>query len=306
MTRHTTLDAKAIAVLLGCCSFWGFQQTMIKATIAEVPAVWQASIRFAGAFVLLLIWCKWRGIRLWQSGDLSSGVLRSGLIAGLLFSAEFAGIYLGLKDTSASRLTVFLYTSPFVVALILPHFVAAESLRRIQWVGLGIAFCAVAIAFSEGFAVSAAARLGQNHLRGDLLALAAGICWGLTTVVIRATALGRESPEKVLAYQLAAAAILMPMLSFATGEVWSLNYSAWAWGSIATQAALGAFASYLAWMWLLKHYPANAMSSFVFLTPIFALLFGAAWLGEALSAQLLLGAAGVAVGIALVNHKAAS
>ncbi len=306
MARHSKLDATAIAVLLGCCSFWGFQQTMIKATIAEVPAVWQASIRFAGAFALLWLWCKWRGIRLWQASDAQSGVLRGGFIAGLLFSAEFAGIYLGLKDTSASRLTVFLYTSPFVVALILPRFVAAEALRRVQWVGLAIAFAAVGIAFSEGFSESAAARLGANHLRGDALALAAGICWGLTTVVIRATALGRESPEKVLAYQLAAAALLMPMLSLATGEKWSFNYSAWAWASIALQTAVGAFASYLAWMWLLKHYPVNAISSFVFLTPIFALLFGAAWLGEVLSAQLLLGVVGVAVGIALVNRKPAS
>ena len=37
-------------------------------------------------------------------------------------------------------------------------------------------------------------------------------------------------------------------------------------------------------MWMLARYPATKMSSFVFLTPVFALLFGAGWLGEPITA----------------------
>jgi drug/metabolite transporter (DMT)-like permease len=58
-------------------------------------------------------------------------------------------------------------------------------------------------------------------------------------------------------------------------------------------------------MWLLRHYPATRMSSFTFLTPMFALAFGVAVLGEPLTAQLVLALAGVAVGIVLVNRKRA-
>ena len=66
---------------------------------------------------------------------------------------------------------------------------------------------------------------------------------------------------------------------------------------------LGAFASYLAWMWLLGHYPATRMSSFTFLTPVFALVFGVALLDEPLTLQLVLALVGVAAGIVLVNRK---
>ena len=45
------------------------------------------------------------------------------------------------------------------------------------------------------------------------------------------------------------------------------------------------------------------MSSFVFLTPVFALLFGAAWLGEPITAGLVAALGLVAVGIVLVNRK---
>ena len=74
----------------------------------------------------------------------------------------------------------------------------------------------------------------------------------------------------------------------------------------ALQTVIGAFASYLAWMWLLRHYPATQLSSFTFLTPVFALVFGVALLDEPLSLQLMLALVGVGVGIVLVNRKAVS
>jgi drug/metabolite transporter (DMT)-like permease len=296
--RKEHLDSLAVSLLLACCLFWGFQQILIKTIVGEVPPLWQASLRFAGATLLLWLWSAWRGVRLFGR----DGTLRAGLLAGVLFAAEFACIYLGLRDTTASRLTVFLYTSPFVVALLLPRLVPAERLRAVQWVGLVIAFVAVAVAFSEGFTGSVTAR----QLRGDALALAAGVLWGLTTLVIRSTALATASAEKTLFYQVAVTAGVAPLLSLALGERWSLNYSAYAWTSIGLQTVIGAFASYLAWMWLLRHYPATRMSSFTFLTPVFALVFGVVLLDEPLTLQLVLALAGVAVGIVLVNRKRAA
>ena len=296
IARKNHLDTLAISLLLACCLFWGFQQILIKTTVGEVPPLWQASLRFAGATVLLWIWCVVRGVKLFTR----DGTLRAGLLAGVLFAGQFSCIYLGLRDTTASRLTVFLYTSPFVVALLLPRFVSAERLRPVQWAGLVIAFIAVAVAFSEGFAGGSTAR----QLRGDALALAAGVLWGLTTLVIRASAMATASAEKTLFYQVAVTAVVAPFLSLALGETWSLNYSTYAWGSLALQTAIGAFASYLTWMWMLRHYPATQMSSFTFLTPVFALVFGVVLLKEPLTLQLVLALCGVAAGIVLVNRRA--
>ena len=73
--------------------------------------------------------------------------------------------------------------------------------------------------------------------------------------------------------------------------------------SLAVQTVIGAFASYLTWMWLLRHYPATQMSSFTFLTPVFALVFGVLLLNEPLTVQLMLALCGVAIGIVLVNRR---
>ncbi len=179
-SRKTHLDALAISLLLACCLFWGFQQVLVKATLPEIPPVFQAFIRFAGATLLLYGWCAFRGIKLFAA----DGSLRAGLLAGALFSVEFAFLYMGLQYTSASRLTVFLYTSPFWVAALLPLWVKSEKLRGVQWAGLGCAFTAVVFALREGFSAGAA-----STWPGDVLALTAGMFWGLTTVVIRASSL---------------------------------------------------------------------------------------------------------------------
>ena len=292
--RKTHLDALAISLLLGCCLFWGLQQVLIKATLPEIPPMFQASLRVWGATALLWLWCLARGIPLFAR-DAS---LKAGLLAGCLFGAEFACIYLGLQTTSASRLTVLLYTSPFWVALLVPLWVKSEKLHGWQWLGLVCAFAGVVFALREGFAAN-----GIATLRGDVLALAAGMLWGLTTVVIRASGLARVSAEKLLFYQLAVSAAAFPLLSLALGEAWVWRFSPFAITSLLLQSAVGAFVSYLAWMWMLGRYPATKISAFVFLTPLFALLFGALWLKENVTPGLLGALGAVAVGIVLVNRK---
>ena len=294
--RKTELDALAISLLLVCCLLWGLQQVLIKATLAEIPPMFQASLRLWGATALLWLWCVARGVPLFSR----DATLTAGLLAGSLFAAEFACIYIGLQHTTASRLTVFLYTSPFWVAVLVPLWVTSEKLHGWQWLGLVCAFAGVVFALREGFAGN-----GASTLRGDVLALAAGLLWGLTTVVIRASGLARIAAEKLLFYQLAVSATAFPFLSLALGEAWVWRFSPFAITSLLLQTVVVAFASYLTWMWMLGRYPATKISVFVFLTPLFALLFGALWLKEAVTPGVLGALGAVAVGIVLVNRKPA-
>jgi drug/metabolite transporter (DMT)-like permease len=290
--RREHLDSLAISLLLGCCLFWGFQQVLIKATLPLVPPMVQGCIRFIGATALLMLWCVWRRIPLWQS----DGSLRAGLVAGLLFALEFVCIYTGMQHTTASRLTILLYTAPFWVALLLPLWLKHERLRPLQWVGLSLAFSGVAFALRDSLSS------GGSWL-GDALSLAAGAAWGLTTVVLRTTALIRVSAEKLLFYQVGVSAAVLPLVAGAMGESFTLDYSLLGWSSLVLQAALGAFVTFLIWMWMISHYPATRVSAFSFLSPLSALVFGALWLGEPITPDLMIAMAGVGLGIYLVNRR---
>lgn len=102
-TRKAHLDTFAITLLLACCMFWGFQQVLLKATVAEVPPVFQAFVRFAMATVAVLAWCLWRGVRLGSAHE-PRGAVGAGVLAGALFAGEFACIYIGPQYTTAASL----------------------------------------------------------------------------------------------------------------------------------------------------------------------------------------------------------
>jgi drug/metabolite transporter (DMT)-like permease len=64
-----------------------------------------------------------------------------------------------------------------------------------------------------------------------------------------------------------------------------------------------AFASYLAWFWLLTRYLAGRLSVMSFLTPMFGVLSGVVFLSEPVSGTFAAAALCVAAGIVLVNLR---
>ena len=279
------------------CALWGGNQVVIKLTNAGISPVLQAGLRSAGAALLVWAWSARRGVRLFQS----DGTLAPGLLAGALFAAEFALLYWALEFTAASRAVIFLYTAPFVVALGGQWFVPGERLSALQAAGLVAAFAGVVAAFADRLAVPA-----KHELIGDAMALAAGILWGATTVVVKASRLVRVSANKTLFYQLAVSAAALPPVSLALGERGVFDPTALVLGLLLFQTAVVAFASYLAWFWLVKHYPAGRLAAFTFLTPPFGVLAGGALLGERVTLLHGLALALVAGGIYLVNRPAAA
>jgi drug/metabolite transporter (DMT)-like permease len=292
--RKPHLDGLAVALLLGCCALWGFNQVATKVALADIPPLTQAAARSAGAALLLWAWSAWRGIALWQR----DGTLRGGLLAGLLFAVEFGVMFSGLQHTTASRMVVWLYLAPFVVALGMPFISAGERLDRGQAAGLLLAFGGVVWAFAEGLGVQGP---GQQWL-GDLLGLAAAVLWGLTTLVTRATRLTSAAPEKTLLYQLAVSALALAAAAVLAGEPWPQQVRPLSWGALGFQTVVVTFASYLVWFWLIRHYPATRVSAFTLLTPVFGLLAGVALLGEPVTLRLLVALVAVSCGIALVNR----
>lgn len=295
-TRRATLDPPAVTLLLGCCVLWGLNQVATKVALADFPPFLQAAMRSAGAAALVLGWARLRRLPLFGR----DGTLAGGLLAGSLFAAEFGLIFFGLQYTSASRMVVFIYLAPFVVALGMPFIAHGERLRAAQWGGLAVAFAGVAAAFAEGFAQPSA---GPRQWLGDACGVASALLWGATTLTIRATRLAGAPAEKTLLYQLGVSAVLLAAVSPLAGEAWPQRIAALSWSALAFQTVVVTFASYLVWFWLVRHYPATKIASFTLLTPVSGLLAGAWLLGEPLTPRLLVALATVLLGLVLVNRR---
>jgi len=277
------------------CMCWGFQQITIKIAAAGISPVMQAGLRSIIATVLLLAWARLRRIPLFGR----DGTLGGGLAAGVLFAGEFVFIYAGLAYTAASRMVVFVYLAPCLTALGLQWFVPGERLNAGQWSGVALAFLGVALAFADGFSMASG-----STLIGDAFGVIAAVLWAATTVLVRSTRLTSASAAKTLFYQLAVSALVLPLVSLAMGEPGVGTLTPKVVASLAYQSVIVAFASYLAWFWLLTRYLAGRLAVFSFLTPLFGVAFGVIFLSEPLSAAFIGAALLVGAGIALVNRPA--
>ena len=286
------LDARSATILTLCCVIWGVGLSMVKIANVGLPPMLNAGLRSLCAGVLLYLWARWRGVRLFEH----DGTLWAGIAAGVCFALEFVALYIGLTETSAARGTIFIHCAPFVAAAGEHFLVPRHRLSGMRFAGLLAAFAGMALALADG------ASLGAGTLRGDLLCLAGGIFWGMTTIVMKTTRLSAIAPERSLLYQLA---VSTPIL-FA----WWLLFETRSAGPL-TPAVLAAFAysvvfivviGYTTWFWLMRTYSAASLHAFTFLTPLFGAMAGALILGERVGPTTMAGLALVTAGIWLVNR----
>ena len=293
--RHQQLDRLAALLLVCLCAIWGVQQVSIKIANPGVSPLLQAGLRSVGATLLVFLWSQARGVRLFER----DATLGAGLAAGLLFALEFALIFWALSFTTASRGVIFLYTAPFFVALGAVWLLPSERLRPAQWMGMVLAFLGILALFGENLLVP-----GGRAWIGDLMLMAAGAAWAATTLVVRVSRLAQTAPEKTLLYQLAVSALVLPPASLLLGEAGIMRLSTEVVAALVFQTVVVASFSYLAWYWLIRHYPATKLSAFSFLTPVFGVLAGALILGERLSAAVIVALVLVGSGIWLANRPA--
>ncbi|MCC5777447.1 DMT family transporter [Nitratireductor sp. B36] len=289
--RQDAIDAFATVIMLGLTLTWGVNQVAIKLANVGFNPMLSMFLRSAVATLLVFLWCRYRGIHLFER----DGTLRPGILAGLLFGFEFILVFLGLDYTSAARGALMLNTMPFWV-LLGGHFFLGEKMSALKFGGLLLAFAGVVLVFSDSLSLP-----GPDALFGDVLCLVAGIAWAATIVVIKQSSLSNAGAEKTLLYQLSVSAIVtVPFIPF--GGSLLREVSALATSALVFQAVFVVSFTYLVWFWLMRRYPASGLSSFAFLTPVFGVLSGGLLLGEPLTIKILLALCLIAIGLTVVNR----
>ncbi|MGQ6473801.1 DMT family transporter [Serratia sp. IR-2025] len=288
------VDVFAVSIMILVCLIWGSQQVAIKGVAEEISPVLQVAIRsgVAGFLVWIVMLVKKESFT-----DIRN-TIKPGLVVGLLFALEFLFIAEGLKFTSASHMSVFLYTAPAFAALGLQIFLPAERLSLVQWLGITLAFVGILVAFLSG----SADNTSKTHdiLIGDGLGLLAGLSWGMTTIVIRCSKLNESPASQTLFYQLAVAAILLFIYAFSSGQtLFTVGLKGGL--SLIFQAVIVAFLSYMVWFTLLKKYLASQLGVLSFMTPVFGVFAGALILNDKIKSGFIFGTLLILFGIIVVS-----
>jgi (E)-4-hydroxy-3-methylbut-2-enyl-diphosphate synthase len=162
------LDALGIAVVIGLCVCWGFNNVAIKLAIHDIPPLIQSATRSAIATILVSGWCHARGQPLFKR----DGTLVAGIIAGVLFALEFLLIYRGLVWTTVTRGTLFLYLAPFFVVIGSRWLIPGDHFHASQWLGLLLSFIGIVIAFGVPEPTA-----DPRQIIGDLMLVGAAAAW---------------------------------------------------------------------------------------------------------------------------------
>jgi drug/metabolite transporter (DMT)-like permease len=287
------LDALAIAVTIGLCISWGFNNVAIKVAIHDIPPLIQSSTRSLLAAILVGAWCRFRGIALFER----DGTLVAGIFAGVLFAFEFLLIYRGLVWTTVTRGTLFLYLAPFFVVVGSRWLIPGDRFHLWQWIGLSLSFAGIVIAFGVPGPIS-----NPHQMLGDLMLVGAALAWAATTLLVKASALARVSPEKNLLYQLVVSVPLLGLGALLFGEHMDAMPSALALAAFTYGTVWVVSVTFVAWFALIVRYSAARLSVFTFLAPLCGVTAGHFVLNEPLTAPFVLAVILVAAGLVLVNR----
>jgi drug/metabolite transporter (DMT)-like permease len=283
-------------VLLVATLVWGSVHPTVKFALAELTPVQLALLRpfFACAVLSLLVLATGRAHRVLGQVCATPGTL---LILGLLGFAASGGLTsIALSLLPAGVTSLITNSSPLMVVvagLVLFH-------QRIGWLEVAGALV--------GFLGVALLSLGDLRLTGDpgpsllgsALALGSAACWAAYTGIARR--LRRADPLVTTSITSAIGTLAVAILALPTQD-WSLVVRAstpvlaatvWA-GAIATGC------TYAAWSFALQRLPAVAVAPFGYLIPVSALTISHFWLGEPLTAPVLVGAMLVLAGVALTQ-----
>jgi drug/metabolite transporter (DMT)-like permease len=166
-------DQAALASLAILTVIWGYNWVVMKLALQYSGPFVFAALRtsLGGASLLLLLLLARKPFWPRRPGR--------ALLLGLFQTTLFIGLVCwALKSGSAGKSAVLAYTMPFWVILLAPFFLG-ERLKGAQWLAVALAFAGLLLIFSPW--------RKAPDLFSCVLALGAGMAWGVSVIVAKKT-----------------------------------------------------------------------------------------------------------------------
>jgi len=280
------------AELLSLAALWGASFLFMRLGAAEFGPVAVAALRVAGASLLLAPPLGLRG----QMAELRHH-WRPIFVVGVINSAlPFLCFAYALLSITAGLSAIFNATAPLFGAFIAWLWLN-DRLTRLRIAGLAIGFSGVVgLAWSN---VNGAASFRPGGSGWAVLAcLAAAAMYGLAANYTKRCLAG-VAPLAVAAGSQIAAALCLAIPALLWWPTVAPSNAAWAAMAMLAFACTGI--AYLMYFRLIAHVgPAKAIAV-TYLVPLFAMLWGAWFLGEVVTRAMLGGAAVIVIGTALAT-----
>jgi drug/metabolite transporter (DMT)-like permease len=292
------MPSGARAALITACILWAVSFVATKVALETAPPLVVVSLRLLVSAACFLPW-----------------ILTSGGVAGIggprglsrLFGLSLfgAGLHYGLQTvglqyTTASNASLYAVTAPITILLLSAAFLGEHITAR-KAVGVGLAVAGVLVVMGPETLTSLEL---DAPVKGDLLVLVSIVMWGLFTV------LGKKVTDELGALKVTSWVTLIGALWMAPVGAYEMQATGFSLASVTLQAwlAIGflgvgcSFLAVLLYFVALRRTESQKVGVYLYTIPPMTAVVAVLYLGETLSANLVLGAVLVIVGVALTER----
>ncbi|AIF46855.1 drug/metabolite exporter YedA [Dyella japonica] len=264
---------------------WGSTYLGIRYALESYPPFLLAGIRFLGAGVALFAFLRLRGVamptpRQWRNAAIT-GILLLGFGNGLVCFAE--------ERVSSGIAAVAVASMPLFAALFAGLY--GEWPNRRETVGLVIGFVGV-IVLNLGSSLSGS-RIGAIALLVAAMSWAFGATWSRRQDM-------PAGPMNTAAQMLCASVAILAM-GFASGERLPAHPTVRATAALVYLAVFGSIIAFSAFLYVLKHARPALATSYAYVNPPVAVLFGVLLAGESVGPYDLVGMAIILLGVGAIT-----
>jgi drug/metabolite transporter (DMT)-like permease len=271
---------------------WGSTYLGIKYIVGSLPPFLSMGVRFllAGAILAVAILVSRRR----GAFRMTPGQFLTAALCGVLLLVGGNGLVaVAEQDVDSSMAALLIAGTPLWVVVIRAVLRDRPTLATVA--GLLVGLVGVAVLLPPG--VQGSAELGPL-----LLVVLSSVLWSVGTVVATRRPVPAD-PFVTTVVQMAVGGTALVVLGSAGGEWGRLHLDAAepsAWIAFVYLVVIGSVAGYSAYVWLLARAPLSLATTYAYVNPAVAVVLGALFLSEPLTASVLVGGGIIIVAVAWV------
>jgi len=299
MSEHTSGSAGGrpgllIAAFIAIYVIWGSTYLGIRFAIETIPPFVLSTIRFGLAGLILLVVAIARG-----DARATLAQWRTGAIVGSLLMLANALVGVAEKRIPSGIAALLVAMTPLFMVLL--EWARPGGRRPTVWVGVGLLIGLAGVAALVGPAsLGDGARIDRI---GAATVILGSLAWSSGSIYSRHAP---RPPSSVMmsAIQMMVGAVFVGVIGLATGEWSTWDPSALSMRSVIAFVYLLVFGSLIgfsAFVYLLRVSTPARVATYAYVNPVVAVILGWAIAGEAISGRMLVAAAIIVGGVALIT-----
>lgn len=296
--RVQRIDPRTALLLTLPPLLWAGNAVFARLLVGQVPPLALSLARWLIALAILAPFA-WSALRT-NAPALRAQCKDIALIGVLGVGCYNSFQYLAVQTSTAVNVTLIAASTP-VFVLATGALLFGEPTRRAQWIGAGVSLAGVLVVLARG---DPANLLALSFVAGDLIMLAANLSWTLYTWLLR-----KRRPmlpfAPFLAAQMAFGVLAIAPFTFAESALGAapIHWSPTVVAVMLYVALLPSIVAYYAWDRGVARVGAVVPVYFANLTPVFAGILSALFLGEAPRVHHLAGLLLIVAGIHLAGRR---